>query len=609
MSEFISISAICRNEEASLHDFFEGMEEYLEYPEADIIICDTGSTDNSLDIVREYEGKYPGKVKLVEAGERFKYKVTQEEYDEWIKGYGFEPSFEVGKGYFHFADARNYASKFTKHDFNFACDIDERPEWDLAELLKALPGADHLNYQFIYAHNPDGSPGLQFQHSKIYRKSKMHWINQVHEVEANLPDVDVRPPVYTSSLIHHHYQKTKESRGNYLPGLELSVLHEENLDRNLFYLAREYFYKGVWGVSIKMFEVALRVMWWKPERGQAYIFKAKCHEMLGQQEIALENLHMSLMACDTRREPFFELGEYYSKCNKLDQAVSYYLAALGVPYRPHGYLNSMELYGWLIHDRLATLYAKIGAKDLAKEQWLKCLKFDDVDKRVLSNITYFYETPKISIVVPTCRPEGFIRLQKSIEENTFYPNWEIIKMDGEGTAVEKFNEGVNCATGDLIVFMADDTEATLGWLIRAFVCLQEHLNGRGAVIFNDGHWEGTIAGHFLASKDLKDDLGGELWHSGYKHNGVDVEMFCRLTAKKQIIYEPIAKIIHHHYYSATEGATKDKRDKWSDKVLEWALKDRRLLIRRLYELGLESDAKRYEEWFREYYPGISLVEE
>jgi tetratricopeptide (TPR) repeat protein len=509
-TEFFSVSSICRDEEASLHDFFDGLKEYLAYDEADIVICDTGSTDRSIEIIKEYELRYPGKVKLVEAGEKFKYIATQEEADEWEKQYGFKPSFEVGKGYFHFADARNYAATFSKHDFNLSCDIDEKPEWDLPEFLKVLPEADHLTYQFVFAHNPDGTPGLQFQHSKIYRTSKIHWVNQVHEIEANRPGIEAKPPTYTTTLTHHHYQKKKESRGNYLPGLELSVLHGENPDRNTYYLAREYFYVKRYEDSIKMFDKALGIQWWKPERGQAYIFQGLCYKLLGKPDEAIKCFHKSLAECDTRREPFWELGLIHDELGHKEEAITYWTAAMAVPFKPHGYLNSMELYGAMIPDRLAMLYSQKGDKETSKKWWLIALQ-NNPDQRILGNFKYYYgeDVPKVSIVVPTCRPDGFRRLKASIEADTSYPNYEIIEKEKEGTAVEKFNEGVQESNGEFIVFIADDCEVRQGWLVQAYSAFREKFGlGKGLVIFNDDHWNGTLCGHFMCSKNIQEELEG-----------------------------------------------------------------------------------------------------
>ena len=582
--EELSVAIITKNEERVIGRLLKSLKGI-----SDIVVVDTGSQDHTVEIAKA------AGCRVFEEGDRFKVKATEEDVKKYKELFGIDPTFEAGKGYFHFANARNFAMNQCKNDFVLNMDADEVIDWDLNKVKEAIVNEDQLTYRFCFQHRPDGTPGLEFSHCKMWRKSKIEWVGFIHEIHAPIKGQTPKPPKYCDFIYNHHWQEPKAERGNYMPGLELSLLENPLNDRNLYYTAREYFYLGKFETAIKMFENALKVMWWKPERGQAYIFKSQCHERLKQDDEALKCLHLSLYECNTRREPFFALGEYYANRNLNDQAVSYWLAALGVPYRAHGYLNHMEHYGWQIHDRLATIYAKMGAKELAKEQWLKCLDYD-CDKRILLNLNWFYKAPLFSIIVPTCRPEGFARLEKSIKEFTTL-NYEIIKLDGEGTAVVKFNQGVEQAKGDYIVFMADDTEATLGWLEKAYATLVEKLNGRGAVAFNDGYWQDRNMGHFLCSKDMAEELGGHLWDPEFKHCGVDPLMYAKLKAKKLAVYAPNAKIVHHHHYCTTKGATKDPKDKWAELVESYTKHDYRLLPIKLMEAGLKDDAA---HWSRVY---------
>lgn len=349
--------------------------------------------------------------------------------------------------------------------------------------------------------------------------------------------------------------------------------------------------------ALKMFDKCISIGGWAPEIGQAHIYRGNSYEWLGNYQKAKECYLDSLKVYDQRREPFEALADVCERMGQLDQSVLYHSAAIRVPFREHSYLNSIALYGGKIYHKLMMLCDKLGNRELSKRYWIDGLHYN-VGKEYLSNVAWFYAPlPLISIVVPTCRPEGFKRLESSIKALTVYPRYEIIEMAGEGTAIQKFNEGVKKAKGEYIVFMADDTEATLGWLTKAYVHMMEKLNGRGCVIFNDGYWSGQLCNHFLISKDMVDELGGEIWHSGYNHNNCDVELHCRLSKKKLVSFCPDAKIVHHHNYCTTPGAAKDKKDEWNIKVDQWADEDRMTLIRRLDELGLKADAWKWCDTF------------
>jgi glycosyltransferase involved in cell wall biosynthesis/2-polyprenyl-3-methyl-5-hydroxy-6-metoxy-1,4-benzoquinol methylase len=598
MSENFSAIVVGKNESRTLPrllDSLKGVD--------DIVFLDTGSSDDTVKIAKEYG------CNVIEAGDRFCYPATEEHRKKFMDMFGFEPSFKTGEKFFHFADARNYANTFAKYDFCFQPDCDEVVTWDLQKVKETIPSEDQLVYRFCYAHDTGGKCSLEFTHCKFFRKSVIHWVGWVHEVHADMPGKKQRPRRYVDFIYHDHWQEYKESRGNYLGGLELAVTENPENERDLYYLAREYFYRRDYERSIKMFDIMIPKGKWAPEIGQAHIFKGNCYEWTGRDQKAKECYLDSLKVCDTRREPFWALANVCRKMKQNEQAVSYCHAALDVPFRAHGYLNRMELYGNRIYDELTMIYSDMGNKDMARKAWAEGLQYD-CNRRYLANVLWFYECPKISIVVPTCRPEGFERLKKSIEENTVYPDYEIVEMEGEGTAIEKFNEGVSKAKGEFIVFMADDTEVTLGWLTKAFVHFKENFRDKGLVIFNDGFWEGHIANHFLCTKNLTEELDGHIWHPGYKHNNCDVELYCRLKKKDLIGYCPYAKIIHHHYFCTTPGEKKDAKDKWNEKVEEYADDDMFLLIERLKELNLTEDAQTWCNEFLEFggypYSGTSI---
>ena len=418
-----SAAIIARNEENVLPRILESLKGV-----DDIVVVSTGSTDKTVEIAKSYG------CNVFEVGDRFKRVATEEQVQEFKSKFGFEPSFKAGEKYFHFADARNYAMSQCKNDMVFQPDADEIVDWDLEKVKSIIEDQDQLTYQFCFAHNPDGTPALEFQHTKFFRKSKVKWVGWVHEIHSPVEGQVPKPPLYTDAIYLHHWQEDKPERGNYLPGLELSVLCGENLDRNTYYLARELYYQKKYQDAVKMFDAAFKIMWWKPERGQGYIYLSRCHKILGNHEKAAECLYLSLQECDSRREPWFELGKMFP-----ERAAYYYGAAMQVPFNEHGYLNDKNLYGWVIPEKLAAFYGKAGDVEASKKWWLEALKHNPPAYVMAAFENFYGKAPLISIVVPTCRPEGFERLKKSIEEKTIYPNYEIVKKDEEGTAVKKFN--------------------------------------------------------------------------------------------------------------------------------------------------------------------------
>ena len=409
-------------------------------------------------------------------------------------------------------------------------------------------------------------------------------MKKVHEVHATIPGKEARMPLYTDKIYLHHWQIQSENRANYLPKLEYALLETENDDRNTYYTAREYMYQNQFDTSLMMFEKYLLLGGWPPERGQAYIFMGDCYKFKGDVPKAVEHYHKAIATDDTRREGFFALGSLYNEKQQYRSAAIYLRAALEIPYNPNYYLNHKDLYTWKLHDLLALVYNKLGKDDKGKEQWLLALKNAPNDKRILSNFLWYYkdDQPLISIIVPTMRPEGYERLIKSIKENTVYKNYEIIKKDGTGSAIKKFNEGVNECKGEFVIFLADDTEIKLGCIENAFIKFRETFGkSKGLVILNDEHWNGTIANHFLCSKNIREELDGEIWHGGYFHCGADDELAFRLKQKNLITFCEEAKIIHHHYFSPSKGIEKSSFDEGYAIMESHMEEDRQLCKKRL----------------------------
>lgn len=588
--ENLSVVIIALNGEKTLPRLLRSLEGV-----EDRVVLDTGSTDKTVEIAKSFG------CNVIEVGDKFRLKPPKGAVAKWKKEYGYAPAFKHGKGYFHFAKARNYAATFAKNDWIFQPDVDEEVEWDLERVREAIQDADHLVYRFCYAYREDGTCGLEFTHSKFYRKSMLEWKGWVHETHIPKKGKTPRQPKFVDFIYHKHFQHKSDERSSRISGLELSVLADPTYERNIYYLAREYFYRGQYDKAIQWFEKAVELAKWSPEKAQAHIFWGLSHKFKGEHGLAIKHLHEAMQVSDARRDAFWELGMLYKEMGQPERAVIYLEAALAVPFKTQGYINSMELYRHKIPNNLAGIYSRMENKERAKKFWIEALA-NNPPREVYPNLEWFYgEVPLVSIVVPTVRPKGYKRLVASIKKNTVYSNYEIIKKGGKGMVVEKFNQGVKESHGDYIVYLADDTEVEMGWLTQAFVCFKENFRDRGLVILNDRHWEGTMANHFLCSKNIREELDGEIWSPAYHHCGVDVELYCRLKAKNLIEFCENARITHHHYFAPSRGATRDKEDKYTDIIHKYMKSDRRILSERLLMLGLTEDAKKHDKWFLDMY--------
>lgn len=352
----------------------------------DIVIVDTGSTDNTVKVAKEMGAT------VFEVGGMFIEVPTKTDIKLFRNRYSVEPSFTTESKLFNYAAARNNAMTMAENDFSFMPDSDEIVDWDIDKVRALLPIADQIAYRFAFSHNPDGSPQLEFTHCKFFRRSKARWVKKVHEVVSPLENPNVENlarRVYTPDMYLHHWQVPNDNRSDMLPKLEYAILEKEDDGRNTYYLAREYYYHMKYDTAIQMFKAYLSLPGWKPERSQAYIFMGDSYKWSGKGKEAVESYHQALAEDDTRREPFWALGNALYERNNLRGAVAYWVAALEIPYNPNYYLNNMELYTWKIHDQLSLVYDKLGEDTKAQYHWLEAVKAAPNDERILNNSKWF----------------------------------------------------------------------------------------------------------------------------------------------------------------------------------------------------------------------------
>ncbi len=147
-------------------------------------------------------------------------------------------------------------------------------------------------------------------------------------------------------------------------------------------------------------------------------------------------------------------------------------------------------------------------------------------------------------------------------------------------------KAVERSQGELVMFLGNDCEPGPGFLCEAVGVFRNSFNdGKGLVALNDGYWDpSSIATHWLASKSLLPELGGEFFHTGYRHLGCDNELTARCKALGRYAFAVESRINHHH----------PTRTGWEslDEVHSLAYDaesvdhDRKLLKCRLEDLGL-----------------------
>lgn len=341
----IAVYTIAKDEEQHLRAWYESAKE------ADcLLIADTGSTDKTIALA-------------VELG----IKVISVHISPW-----------------RFDDARNAALAALPADIDMciALDMDEvlvdgwRGHLEGLSLLTTRP-----RYKYVWSWNPDGSEGLTYGGDKIHTRHGYTWKHPVHEV---LKPTDGETQHWVTGLEIHHHPDNSKSRSQYLPLLKLAVEEDPRDDRNQFYLARELFFHGDYGLAQYHFSRHLDLSTWNPERAASHRYLAKMVPL-----VADYHLYRAIAEDPTRRESWVALAMYYHEKRNWLATRNTISMALAITEKPLDYLCEADAWGWLPHDLMAVACYHLGDTDEAFHHGSQAVALNPSDERLQTNLTHY----------------------------------------------------------------------------------------------------------------------------------------------------------------------------------------------------------------------------
>ena len=183
----------------------------------------------------------------------------------------------------------------------------------------------------------------------------------------------------------------------------------------------------------------------------------------------------------------------------------------------------------------------------------------------------------ISIIIPVIRPDKAERCRKAIIDNSGIPasQYEIVTEEdsdriGAPKMVKKMTDSCQ---GELVCFLGDDTIPQKDFLKHALEAMAGLPDGWGLVGFDDNiRIKGTIkaAAHWLADKRLLPLVGGEFFHTGYRHCWCDNELCVRASELGRYVFCEDAYVFHDHVIVDIKNDDPDYRRVYSQ---DWIAHD------------------------------------
>jgi len=227
----ISAVLIVKNEESCLEECLESIKGLDE-----IIICDTGSEDNTIEIAKRYTDKI----------------YTDYKWNDSM------------------CEARNHALSKATGDWILSIDADEVLE--SVDVLKAEI-AKYSDEQLLHCIlKPKNGAKEHFLFPRVFRRTpKIYWKGAIHNY------LTMVAKTTSEIVIKYGYSDAhKKDPDRALRILGKEVIKDPNCIREKFYLAREYWYRKDWETAMFWYEDYLKKAWWPPEMSEANLQIAKC---------------------------------------------------------------------------------------------------------------------------------------------------------------------------------------------------------------------------------------------------------------------------------------------------------------------------------------------
>ena len=245
----ISVVMICKNEDAVLARCLDSVKEADE-----IIICDTGSTDGTLDVARRYT-------------------------DKVFTDYAWED---------HFAKARNHALAKATGDWILSIDADEYLTCPFSAVREAVRlGFMAVNVKMTAEYGPPST----FWFPRLFLRSpNVWWEGAIHNHLSVLGE-DVGAVTITFGYSPAHGQDPLRS----LRILEREVAANPDCVRERFYLGREYFYRGQYDKALPMLGRYVQQSRFLAEKAEAFLTMARAYWELRMPDDARDALAQALI--------------------------------------------------------------------------------------------------------------------------------------------------------------------------------------------------------------------------------------------------------------------------------------------------------------------------
>jgi glycosyltransferase involved in cell wall biosynthesis len=347
----LSLCLIVKNEEKVLKRCLESVYDIVD----EVIIADTGSTDETVKIAKEFTNKI---------------------YNfQWIND---------------FAAARNFSFSKATCDYIFWLDADdilkEEDRINLKLLKETLdPSYDAVSMRYHYSFSENGEPTLIFRRNRIVKREKnFKWFGFIHEYIA------VEGKILESDINVSHTRSHGNSDRN-LNIFKLKIREGYALtSRDTYYYGKELYYHERFDEAIPVLSKAIKMDGWYEEKIQALITLADIYLSKKLFNKCRNYCYESFELDSPRAEVLYRIALSFQEEEKYLQAITWYelIPELSLP-RDDSVFIYNEYWTWLPHLQLCVCYYNIGNAKKSFEHNEIARNFNPTNASILQNVEFF----------------------------------------------------------------------------------------------------------------------------------------------------------------------------------------------------------------------------
>jgi len=343
----LSLAMIVKNEEKTLGRCLDSVKDLVD----EIIIVDTGSTDKTKEIAKEFKA------------EIFDF--------EWIDD---------------FSAARNFSFDQCTCDFIMWLDADDVIEPEEAEKIKNLDLSDKeiILSDYVYCQEPL----LLVPRERIVKRSLgLKWLMPIHE------SITLSGQVFHSDFKVHHYRIKSGSPERNMKILEKAYKKNTKDPRIIYYLGKEYHDEGMAINNQELIDKARRLFekriklgkGWIGDTFYTYYRLAKCY--YGKNDTKFRDYIYECLKIEEKvAEPNYLMGQFYFDRGEWDKAIHWFEICIRLKKIDLAYINYRpEYYTWYPAMQLSVCYYNIGNLDKAYEYSKKFIEYNPNHPKAINN--------------------------------------------------------------------------------------------------------------------------------------------------------------------------------------------------------------------------------